>query len=243
MHEVGRVVYGSMNYGLNGPDSDKDYKVFLCPNFNDLYDCHKADSGDLRSKDSNGNELSPMDVRRFNQLCVAGNVNVTEYLFSVETYMSSEFWAYYGAAKRLYENGYLALVWDKWFASLEGLVKNSLDRYDANRKSMSRAYYFYLLATTLVAEDFRMNDNTWRKNNWNNTVKEMRFNPATWMPTREELFKSLSAVKETGKNRMKLLLENKEEYYRKLKEDADNLDKLAHTFVANELKYEFLTEE
>ena len=87
-----------------------------------------------------------------------------------------------------------------------------------------------------------MNNNTWRKNNWNNTVKEMRFNPATWMPTNEELFKSLNAVKETGKNRAKLLLENKEEYYKKLKEDADNLDKLAHTFVANELKYEFLTE-
>ena len=38
MVELAKVLYGSQNYGLDGEDSDRDYKLVLCPGFDELYE-------------------------------------------------------------------------------------------------------------------------------------------------------------------------------------------------------------
>ena len=43
MREVARVLYGSQNYGLDTPESDRDYKVLMCPEFDDLYHGRKLE--------------------------------------------------------------------------------------------------------------------------------------------------------------------------------------------------------
>jgi len=32
-----QILVGSHNYNLNNENSDKDYKIFVCPTFEDLY--------------------------------------------------------------------------------------------------------------------------------------------------------------------------------------------------------------
>ena len=232
MFEVGRCLYGSQNYGLNGANSDKDYKVFFCPRFHDLYYCHRADKSDVPAISHRGDELSPMDVRRFGELILAGNINVTEYLFSTELhYAGPRFEEYWMAARKLYNDGYLMIVWDKWFASLEGLVKNSFDRYGVARKSMSRAYYFYMFSMKLVELDFHMTDDSWRDNYWNQYVHTMRFDENSWMPSQEELYASLDFVKNAGREKVVKLKEEKPELFNRLTEDAWALKERMFNFV------------
>ena len=162
MKEVGRVLLGSYNYELAGPSSDKDYKLFMCPDFNDLYRAHKASKGDLPAETVENGELSVLDVRKLDSLVRDGNVNVTEYLFSSEQFLDRHFAVYWDQAQKLYEDGYLAVVWNKWFSSLEGLVKNSYERYGSNKKNTSRAYYFFALAKAVFDNNFKMDYSTWR---------------------------------------------------------------------------------
>ena len=232
MFEVGRCLYGSNNYNLAGPNSDKDYKVFMCPRFHDLYYKHSADKADIPDISHRGDDLTPMDVRRLNELVLAGNVNVTEYLFSIELHWAGPlFEEYWMAARKLYEDGYLVLVWNQWFASLEGLVKNSLDRYGVNRKSMSRAYYFYILSLKLVENDFCMNESNWRGNEWNDKVFQMRYDEHSWLPTREELETSLDYVKEVGNQSANKILKDKQIHCERLLSDARDLKMKMFNFV------------
>ena len=232
MKEVGRALLGSYNYNLAGPSSDKDYKVFMCPEFEDLYCAHKADKDDLPAETLENGELSVLDVRKLADLFCVGNVNATEYLFSLDYSVTNDFAYFWYQAQRLYEEGYLVVVWDKWFASLEGLVKNSLDRYGVSRKSMSRAYYFYMLAMTVLADNFRMNQRTWRENNWVDTVRDMRFNEENFLPSEELMYKNLEIVKKTGQKFAKGFNSQKKE---ELKKQAEQLKQEMKNFVKHEL--------
>ena len=155
MKEVGRALYGSQNYKLSNENSDKDYKVFLCPSFNDLYRAHKADKGDLpHGLDSE--HYSVLDVRKFADLVKVGNVNCLEYLFSLELTGNDKFLNWCAQARELYGKGYLATVWPTFFSSLKGMVGNSLDHYGVTRKSMSRVYFLYMFAMTVVQDNFQV---------------------------------------------------------------------------------------
>ena len=199
MFEVGRVSYGSQNYRLNGPDSDKDYKVFLCPDFNDLYKNKRVEKNDLPANVYNREFYSPMDCRTFAAKLVEGNVNCVEYIFSLEQNGSSDFFTFLEDARQLYSDGYVMVCWDKFFASVEGLVKNSLNRMGENRKTIMRAYYFQMLVMTLLADNFKMDAHTWRSNNWNKDLRRMRFDEECWMPTREQIETTFAYLKETCK--------------------------------------------
>lgn len=75
-----KCLVGSHNYNLNGPNSDKDYKVFVLPTFKDLY------SGKEFSKMVIGEEedLDVHDIRKMVKLFWKSNVNFMEVLFSDE---------------------------------------------------------------------------------------------------------------------------------------------------------------
>lgn len=199
MFEVGRCLMGSQNYRLNGPDSDKDYKVFLCPDFNDLYKNKRVEKNDLPANVYNREFYSPMDCRTFAAKLVEGNVNCVEYIFSLEQNGSSDFFEFLEDARQLYSDGYVMVCWDKFFASVEGLIKNSLDRNGESRKTVTRAYYFQMFVMTLLADNFKMDHHTWRGNGWNEDLRRMRFDEECWMPTREQIETTFAYLKETCK--------------------------------------------
>lgn len=78
--EIFRALVGSHNYNLNTPDSDRDYKVFITPIFDDLY------MGNQFSKSYIGEveDLDVHDIRKVSSLWWKANVNFLEVLFSNE---------------------------------------------------------------------------------------------------------------------------------------------------------------
>lgn len=73
-------VVGSHNYNLNGPNSDVDWKYFVCPTFDDLYDgimFSKAEQSETVDYDCH-------DIRKLPELLWKGNINFVEVLFSVD---------------------------------------------------------------------------------------------------------------------------------------------------------------
>lgn len=195
MHEVGRALYGSNNYGLAGPDSDKDYKVFLCPDFEDLYNCHTADKNDL-PKGYDPEHYSVLDVRKFASLVANGNFNALEYLFSRDFCGDKGLYNWCDHARSYYSDRYLMFVWPTFIASLEGLMKNSLSRYGENRKSVSRAYYMYKFAENLFLHNFAILPIFWRCSNFSEEAREMRFNENYLLPSAAMLFADLAKLKE-----------------------------------------------
>lgn len=78
--ELFRAIVGSHNYNLNTKISDKDYKVFILPTFNDLY------FGECFSKTyiSEKEDFDYHDIRKLSNLLWKSNVNFMEVLFSNE---------------------------------------------------------------------------------------------------------------------------------------------------------------
>lgn len=76
-----KSLVGSHNYNLNTPESDKDYKVFFLPTFDDLY------SGkDFYQKHlSEEKDIEGHDIRKVIRLWFKANVNFLEVLFSENT--------------------------------------------------------------------------------------------------------------------------------------------------------------
>lgn len=78
--ELFRALVGSTNYNLNRKESDKDYKVFVAPSFEDLYnnkyfnDCIITETMDLDIH----------DIRKLPKLLSKSNISFLELLFSDE---------------------------------------------------------------------------------------------------------------------------------------------------------------
>lgn len=74
------TLVGSHNYNLNTPESDKDYKAFFIPSFDELY------SGEKYSKalTSDSEDIEYHDLRKLPDMLWKSNVNFLEVLFSVE---------------------------------------------------------------------------------------------------------------------------------------------------------------
>ncbi|BCT30460.1 hypothetical protein [Bacillus velezensis] len=76
-----KAMVGSHNYNLQVPESDKDYKFFVLPNFDDMY----SNRDFAKSyQEENGNDLEYKDARQLPHLWWKTNVNFTEVLFSKE---------------------------------------------------------------------------------------------------------------------------------------------------------------
>ena len=75
-----KALVGSHNYNLNTETSDKDYKVFVLPTFNDLYEGEKFS----KSITSDTEDVSIHDIRMFVNMLYKANVNFIEVLFSKE---------------------------------------------------------------------------------------------------------------------------------------------------------------
>lgn len=75
-----KALVGSYNYNLNTSESDKDYKLFVSPSFDDLY--FKRSYTDNFNSDSE--DLVIHDIRKLSDLFYKSNVNYIEVLYSKE---------------------------------------------------------------------------------------------------------------------------------------------------------------
>lgn len=87
-HKVFSCLVGSYNYNLNDSSSDKDYKIFVMPSFEDLY-FHKQYSYSQIGADI---DFSVHDIRKLAALLWRGNLNFIECLFSQEYEFDSGIW-------------------------------------------------------------------------------------------------------------------------------------------------------
>lgn len=78
--ELFRALVGSHNYNLNRPESDKDYKVFIAPTFDDLYFGKRFKTMEVGLEA----DFDVHDVRQISNLLWKANVNFVEILFSKE---------------------------------------------------------------------------------------------------------------------------------------------------------------
>lgn len=77
---VFKALVGSHNYSLNTPESDKDYKLFVLPTFDDLYFKHDY----TKSITTDEEDIVIYDIRKLSHLFYKANVNYLEVLYSTE---------------------------------------------------------------------------------------------------------------------------------------------------------------
>ena len=199
MKPVAQILIGSQNYYLDGPDSDFDYKLLMMPDFNDFYNYHKVDKNDLPDE-YDPEHYNVMSILTFDKNIRKGNVNALEMLFSHYIKCVEDIESYLDAAKRAYSEGYLFIVWDSFMATVEGKIKNSLDRYGVNRKSASRALYLINLCYFVADHDFAMDNTTWGEGAVFSDARELRFNEDKELPTKEAIFATFENMKHFADN-------------------------------------------
>lgn len=183
MFDVGNVLVGSQNYGLDGPESDKDYKVLLCPDSEDFYFYKKVEKNDV-PKGFDKEHYSPMDVRTFDRNLRTGNPNCLEMLWSKEyedLYFDLE--TYMDEARDMFEQGYLVMVFPQFFSAVKGVVFNSLSRYGVNRKSASRALFWKHFVERVGLNNFVVHKEFW----FCGLARELRFDETMDLPSLEDL--------------------------------------------------------
>lgn len=84
--EVFRALVGSHNYNLNTETSDKDYKVFVAPTFDDLYFNNQFSKSYIGQTE----DFDCHDIRKTSSLWWKANVNFLEVLFSEESIMNQK---------------------------------------------------------------------------------------------------------------------------------------------------------
>jgi hypothetical protein len=195
MKVVARVLYGSQNYYLDGPDSDYDYKLLMLPEFEDFYNYHKVDKKDLPPY-YDPEHYTVMSVLTFDKNLRNGNVNALELLFSRDfvVYEGLHLQQYLNVAYEAFYNGYLGVVWDEFLRTVEGMMKNSLERYDVNRKSASRAQFLLDFVVYVAEHNFMVDSTTWGSVCYR--ARDMRYDTSKTLPTKESFFEKFKEVKE-----------------------------------------------
>lgn len=192
MLNVGHVLYGSQNYGLDGPDSDKDYKVLLCPEAEDFYFYKRVEKNNV-PEGLDKEHYSPMDVRAFDRSLQVGNPNCLEMLYSKEyENLFCDLETYMEQARKLFENGYLVMVFPKFLSAVKGTVFNSFERYGVNRKSASRATFWMNFVLKLMANDFKVVASFW----YDEPARKMRFDENVYLPTLGDFEKMFASLEE-----------------------------------------------
>lgn len=175
MKEIARFLYGSQNYGLESADSDKDYKVIMCPHWNDLYTKRDVSPSDMDFS-YDREHYSPIDCRQFDSLLHKCNPNILEIIYSIDfKYTNGDMRKYIWWAKELLARGYIALHWKEFYAASQGLALNALKRYGATRKTVSRAWYILKLVQEVASHDFSMRTFIWRNNWYSEKAREIRY--------------------------------------------------------------------
>lgn len=76
-----KAMVGSVNYNLQVPESDKDYKLFVYPTYDDMFTNRDFSKSHTPAE---GDDVEYKDLRHLSNLLWKANVNYTEVLFSQE---------------------------------------------------------------------------------------------------------------------------------------------------------------
>lgn len=193
MKEVCKILYGSQNYNLSDFNSDKDYKVIMMPEFEDLYNNKQVSKADLPSS-YDPEHYSVMDARIFAKRLYEGNFNAIELVFSTMYAGVGEFITYLNDAMSLYNKGYIWYVWNNFTRVVKALIYSSFDRYGINRKTVSRAIFMTNFIEYIADNNFVIDGKAWSDSKVWKYAREVRFNETIPLPTKEELEKNLEQV-------------------------------------------------
>jgi len=174
MKVVGTILYGSQNYLLSTPESDRDYKIIVTPNFDELY--LKRDLNGAAVPFGDPEHYSCMDVRAFANNLAKGNPNAIEMLFSTEIEDEfSDFRHLLEAWREPYFNGYVASQWHYFTEAVGGIMYNTFKRYGVTPKTASRALYFYNLVAYISTHNFIVNPDVLRNEDVCEWPRAIRF--------------------------------------------------------------------
>lgn len=163
MKVVGTVLFGSQNYSLDTPQSDRDYKIIVTPNFDELYLKKDLNGVALPFSHLDPEHYSCMDVRTFANNLAKGNPNAIEMLFSTEIEDEfSDFRHLLEAWREPYFKGYVASQWHYFTEAVGGIMYNTFKRYGVTPKTASRAAYFTFLVLHIYNNNFVINENILR---------------------------------------------------------------------------------
>lgn len=174
--QIAKMLYGSQNYLLDTPESDKDYKVIEFPDAEDLFYVKTL------NRQLSENE-SVWDVRNFLKYLMKANPNALELLFSVEQEYEDESFKELLDYIRPRIGSIIRLHWKEFGSATLGIAWESLRRNQVNPKTTARLTYFWLLWCSLVSEDDihgggtngEMTELTWRNSycTWPREIREM----------------------------------------------------------------------
>lgn len=200
MRVIGKALYGSQIFHLDGPQSDKDYKVIIAPEFIDLYN-GKNKYGLPVGYNSENNSI--MDFRQFDAHLRKGNVNTIDLIFSPEFFIfDDKFIPYIKLARQAYESGYLGHVWSYFFASAKGRTMNSLKRYnnseEGRRKAASRGFWTINFMSAIIHNNYHLTKSIYNSPTIYTHPRKVRYEDNAFTPLTEdewlEMFKYLEII-------------------------------------------------
>lgn len=134
--QIARMLYGSQNYNLDTPESDKDYKVIEFPDAEDLFYVKTL------NRQLSENE-SVWDVRNFLKYLMKANPNALELLFSVEQEYEDESFKELLDYIRPRIGSVIRLHWEEFGRATLGIAWESTRRNQVNPKTTARLTYFW----------------------------------------------------------------------------------------------------
>ena len=107
--EILKALVGSHNYGLNTPSSDRDYKIFVLPTFDDLYCGNMISTSSVKSDDQH-EDKEVKDIRLLMELLRKSNPAYLEILYSIDVETAPVF----------------ADIWGLLLSHREDIIQNNL---------------------------------------------------------------------------------------------------------------------
>ena len=178
---LGKFLVGSNNYNLDLPDSDKDYKEVVMPNFTDLY-FNKTLNAQIDE------HKSLVDYRFFCQRLVKANPNYVEMLFSKEKeFLDDGFTQIFDLARETLPS-FLRLSWGNFVLATLSMAHNSLKRTDQESKMVARAVFLCHLLERAYEKNGELTDSDWTDHNF----RTIRTDKVAFKEAKEQLTSLLS---------------------------------------------------
>lgn len=178
---LGRFLIGSNNYNLDLPDSDKDYKEIVMPNFTDLYFNRTLNAQIDEHK-------SLVDYRFFCQKLAKANPNYIEMLFSKEKeFLDNGFAQIFDLARETLPS-FLRLSWDNFVLATLSMARNSLKRTDQESKMVARVIFLCHLLERAYEKNGELTDSDWIDHNF----RIIRTDKVAFKEAKEQLTSLLS---------------------------------------------------
>lgn len=166
-YPVAKILYGSNNYCLNTPTSDKDYYMIAIPSWNALFKNREISS----KLDDN---TAVWDIRKFCKLLMEAKPNTLELLFSVEQIIVDPNFKEVLNFARENVGSIIRTNWISFTKSVKGMAENAIKRDGMTSKTVSRAVYLHYLWENVAKSNGNMTEETWR-GDFVKIPKEIRF--------------------------------------------------------------------